>query len=116
MRVGAGADNVQDPFNPVGRGCAFETASLLVVAGHLTPQEAWNLVSDGARAVMGLPVAGPRVGARAELLAVRAQSLTDAIATAPADRIVIHEGRLVARSELRRDIATPHLSATTGVL
>lgn len=60
VRVAAGADNVQDPFNPVGRSCAFETASLLVTAGHLTPREAWHLVSDGARRVMGLPAAGPR--------------------------------------------------------
>jgi cytosine/creatinine deaminase len=116
VRVAAGADNVQDPFNPVGRSCAFETASLLVVAGHLAPAEAWHLVSDGARDVMGLPSAGPRIGCRADLLAVRARSLTEAIATAPADRLVIHKGRMVARSELRRTVAAPTLSATTGVL
>jgi cytosine deaminase len=115
VRVGAGADNVQDPFNPIGRGCAFETAALLVSAGHLSPHEAWHLVSDGARAVMGLPAAGPRVGNRAELLAVRAQNLREAIAIAPADRLVIHEGRLVARAELRCSVAAPNLSATTGV-
>ncbi len=131
VRVAAGADNVRDPFNPVGRSCAFETASLLVTAGHLSPAESWQLVSDGARDVMGLPVAGPRVGARAELLAVRADSLTEAVANGPADRLVIHRGRLVARSELRTSLAAPaalapstpsavpapsHLSATSGVL
>ena len=112
VRVGAGADNVQDPFNPVGRSDAFETASLLVTAGHLTPDEAWDLVSAGARSVMGLPAAGPHVGAHAELLAVRAHSLTEAIATAPADRLVIHAGRLVSRSELHRSIAAPVLLTT----
>jgi cytosine deaminase len=112
VRVGAGADNVQDPFNPVGRSDAFETASLLVTAGHLTPREAWDMVTTGARSVMGLPPAGPYVGGRAELLAVRAQSLTEAIAAAPADRLVIHAGRLVARSELHRTIATPVLATT----
>ena len=111
VRVAAGADNVRDPFNPVGRSDALETASLLVSAGHLPPTEAWHLVSDGARSVMGLPDAGPRVGARAELLAVRATNLLDAIANAPADRIVIHEGRMVARSELHRSVAVPVLSA-----
>jgi cytosine deaminase len=119
VRVGAGADNVRDPFTPVGRSCAFETASLLVSAGHLSPAESWHLVSDGARDVMGLPTAGPRVGAAAELLAVRAQSVTEAVANGPADRIVIHAGRMVARSELRSSVAvpaTPHLSATSGVL
>jgi cytosine deaminase len=116
VRVAAGADNVRDPFNPVGRSCAFETASLLVTAGHLSPDEAWDLVSDGARDVMGLPPAGPRVGHQAELLAVRAGSLTEAIANAPADRLVIHRGRLIARTELRSSIAAPDLSALTGVL
>lgn len=54
VRLGAGADNVRDPFNPVGRSDALETASLLVTAGHLTLVEAYTAVSDGARSVMGL--------------------------------------------------------------
>ena len=112
VRVGAGADNVQDPFNPVGRSDAFETASLLVTAGHLTPHEAWDMVTTGARSVMGLAPAGPRAGARAELLAVRARSLTEAIAGAPADRLVIHAGRLVSASELHRTVAAPVLITT----
>jgi cytosine/creatinine deaminase len=114
VRVGAGADNVQDPFNPVGRSDAFETASLLVSVGHLTPREAWDMVTVGARSVMGLPRAGPYVGGRAELLAVRARSLTEAIATSPADRLVIHAGRLVARSELHRSVAAPVLITADG--
>jgi cytosine deaminase len=105
VRVAGGADNVRDPFNPVGRSDAFETASLLVIAGHLTPAEAWHLVSDGARSVMGLPAAGPHVGARADLLALPATSLAQAIAEGPADRLVIHRGQLVARSALTRVVA-----------
>jgi len=31
VNVAAGADNLQDPFNPMGRGCPFETASLMVL-------------------------------------------------------------------------------------
>ncbi|MGU3497616.1 amidohydrolase family protein [Mycobacterium sp. C31M] len=96
--VAAGADNVRDPFNPLGRSDALETAMLAVVAGHVEPDEAIALVTDDARAVLGLPPAGPRVGARAELLAVRGTSGPDVIANAPADRVVIHDGVLVARS------------------
>ncbi len=107
VRVGAGADNVRDPFNPVGRSDALETASLLVTAGHLTLTEAYSAVSDGARSVMGLPAAGVVAGAKAELLAVRGESLSDVIANAPADRYVIHAGRLVAHSEVRSFMATP---------
>jgi cytosine deaminase len=107
VRVGAGADNVRDPFNPVGRSDALETASLLVTAGHLSLAEAYTAVSDGARSVMSLPLAGVAVGSRAELLAVRGATLSDVIANAPADRYVIHAGKLVAQSEVHYDVATP---------
>jgi cytosine deaminase len=115
VRVAAGADNVRDPFNPVGRSDAFETASLLVTAGHLTPAEAWHMVTDGARSVMGLPFAGPHVGAQADLLAVPSANLVQAIAEGPADRLVVHRGNLVARSTLSRVAARPgHTAATEG--
>ncbi|MDN4640357.1 amidohydrolase family protein [Agreia sp. PsM10] len=108
VRLGAGADNVRDPFNPVGRSDALETASLLVTAGHLTLTEAYAAVSTGARSVMNLEVrAGVSVGAKAELLAVRGDNLADVVANAPADRYVIHAGRLVAFSEVTHHTALP---------
>ncbi|MDO9397494.1 MAG: amidohydrolase family protein [Herbiconiux sp.] len=115
VRLGAGADNVRDPFNPVGRSDALETASLLVTAGHLTLDEAYAAVSDGARSVMSLPVAGVAVGARAELLAVRGANLSDVVANASADRYVVHAGRLVAQSEVIRQVASPR-TATAALL
>lgn len=109
VRVAAGADNVRDPYNPMGRSDALETAVLLVTAAHLSPAEAYRAVSDSARAVMSLPAAGPAAGALADLLAVRASGLEDALATAPADRFVLHRGRLVAagRSERTTVAGTP---------
>ncbi|PZF58309.1 cytosine deaminase [Curtobacterium sp. MCSS17_008] len=111
VRVAAGADNVRDPFNPVGRSDALETASLLVAAGHVTPDQAYAMVSDTARSVMGLPAAGPVPGRRADLLAIAASSVTDAVANAPADRIVLSRGRLVARTEVRTTVAAPAVTA-----
>ncbi len=105
VRVGAGADNVRDPFNPVGRSDALETASLLVTAGHLALDEAYAAVSDGSRSVMSLPAAGPVPGQAAELLAVRADSLAEVVAEASPERIVIHRGRIVARSTLHTELA-----------
>ncbi|QWT22806.1 amidohydrolase family protein [Subtercola sp. PAMC28395] len=107
IRFGAGADNVRDPFNPVGRSDALETASLLVTAAHLTLDEAYVAVSDGARSVMGLEAAGVGVGFAAELLAVRGVSLSDVIANASADRFVIHAGNLVAQSAVTYSVAAP---------
>jgi cytosine deaminase len=101
--VAGGGDNVRDPFNLMGRGDPLETAALLVVAGHLSPADAYDAVSVSARAVMGLPPVRIEAGAPAELLAIRATSLGDAIAFASEDRLVWHRGRLVARTRVARD-------------
>lgn len=105
VRVAAGADNVRDPFNPVGRCDHLETASLLVSAGHLAPDDAMDAVTVGARDVMGLPLAGPVAGARADLVAIKADSLGEAVAFASADRVVIHRGRLVSRTTVSTETA-----------
>jgi cytosine deaminase len=94
--VAAGADNLQDPFNLVGRADPLETAALLVMAGHLTPDDAYHAVSTASRAAMGLEPVVVAPGSPAELLAVPAASLREAIAAAPAGRVVIHRGRIVA--------------------
>ena len=111
--LAAGADNVRDPFNRVGRNDALETASLLVMAAHLTPEEAWHAVCDGARSAMGLEPVAVEAGAPAELLAVRGRSLGDAIARGSEHRIVIHRGRLVARTTLTGGIVPAAHTTTT---
>ncbi|WP_066586820.1 amidohydrolase family protein [Cellulomonas timonensis] len=98
VTVAAGGDNARDPFNPVGRLDPLETASLLVTAGHRSVDQAWRMTVPASRAVMGLPEAGPVVGRRADLLAVRAQSLGDAVALAPADRLVLRAGHVISRT------------------
>jgi len=106
--VAAGADNVRDPFNCVGRSDALETAALLVMAAHLSPEEAWEAVSGAARRAMGLHPAGPAgmaPGAPAEVLVVRGTSLVDAVARGSEHRIVIHRGRCVAHTEVRSTLA-----------
>lgn len=107
VRVAAGADNVRDPFNPIGRSDALETAALTITAAHVHPDVALAMVTDDARTVMGLPQAGATVGARAEFLAVRGTSVLDVIANAPSDRIVIHDGTIVSVSETQTWTAAP---------
>ena len=105
--VAGGADNIRDPFNPVGRADPLETASLLVTAAHQPPYSAVDLVTNEARAVLGLEPAGPQVGARADFLAVRGCDLIEVIAAAPADRVVIVNGAPVARTETTSWTAMP---------
>ncbi|GAA3991096.1 hydrolase [Allokutzneria multivorans] len=103
VTVAGGGDNVQDPFNPIGRGDPLEAAALLVSAGHLSPRAAYDAVSSGARAAMGLPEVQVRQGFPAELLAIRANGVGDAVARASAERIVIHRGRVVSRTTLTHE-------------
>jgi cytosine deaminase len=111
-RFAAGADNVRDPFNPLGNGDALQTAMLLVVAGHLTIDEAYAAVSTGAREVMALPEAGVFVGGRADLLAIAGTSLIQVVADAPASRMVFHNGSLVATTTVQSAVAAPTATST----
>lgn len=89
VNVCAGADNLQDPFCTVGRADALETATLMVMAGHDTPEAAYERVSTKARAAIGMPANG-------DILAIRAATLREAVASAAADRIVIRDGAVVS--------------------
>ncbi|MGH3154186.1 MAG: amidohydrolase family protein, partial [Streptosporangiaceae bacterium] len=99
--VAGGGDNWRDPFNPVGRIDPMETASLLVSAGHLSAARAYELVSTAARAVLGLPAAALRAGETADLLAIGACDLDEAVASGTEERMVWHRGRLVADTSVR---------------
>ena len=102
VAVAAGGDNVQDPFNLVGRSDPLEAAALMVMAAHETPGEAFDLVSNGARSVMGLSECGPWRGAVADVVAMPVRSVREAIADAGNERIVFRAGREVARSSVSR--------------
>jgi cytosine deaminase len=95
VNVAAGGDNLQDPFNPVGRACPFETAGLMVMAAHDLPVQAWRSVSTDAATVMGRR-ADIRPGASADLIAVRAATVREAIAFGPSDRVVWRNGQRVS--------------------
>ncbi|MFD9544905.1 amidohydrolase family protein [Streptomyces sp. NPDC060022] len=102
--VAGGGDNVGDPFNPMGRADPLETASLLVTAAHLTVEQGYSAISDAARQMLGLPPAGPVAGRVADLLAIKASSLTEAVGRATEDRLVFTAGRLVSRVTVRREL------------
>jgi cytosine deaminase len=98
VNVAAGADNLQDPFNPLGRACPFETAGLMILTTHLLPDEAWSTVSTNAARVLrgSQHEHGLTVGSPADLVSVAAGSVREAIANAPADRWVWRRGLLHA--------------------
>ncbi|CAN5473017.1 amidohydrolase family protein [soil metagenome] len=112
VTVGSGADNLRDPFCPIGRADPLETAALLAVTAHLTLTEAWWAVTGGARGAMGVAGGQLHVGAPAEILAVAGRDLDDAIARASARRITVHRGRVVAETTVSRSFPAADAPAT----
>lgn len=85
VNVAAGADNLQDPFNPVGRGDPLETAGLMIMTAHVLPDDALHMITEAARTAMGL---GPGV----DYVAVQASTVREAIAFGPGGRFLIRNG------------------------
>ena len=105
--VAAGADNVQDPFNLVGRSDPLETAALMVMAGHRLPADAYDMVSNMSRRVMGLDPVNFEPGDPADIVAIDAPSLRGAVADAPMSRRVYRRGRLVATADQQTRVMRP---------
>ena len=102
----AGGDNVEDPFNLLGRSDPLETAALLVLAGHVSPETALSMVTaaPGESTTRHRGALVPDVGDRADLVAIDAPSVRGAIATASPDRSVFRGGVLVAESRVHHRI------------
>ncbi|MGA5449762.1 amidohydrolase family protein [Streptomyces sp. GTA36] len=102
VRVAAGSGALRDVSNPVGRGDPLEAAYLLASRYGLRAGDAYDAVSSSARAALGLPEVRVEAGFPAELLAVRGDQLDAALSLAYS-RIVVHRGRVVARTSAVRE-------------
>ncbi|MGW4030279.1 amidohydrolase family protein [Streptomyces sp. NPDC004838] len=102
VRVAAGSGALRDASNPVGRGDPLEAAYLLASQGGLRAREAYEAVAAYAREAMGLPEVRVEAGFPAELLAVRGERISGVLSLAYS-RIVIHRGRVVARTSAVRE-------------
>jgi cytosine deaminase len=106
VNLAAGTDNIEDPFNVVGRPDPLEVSALMVMAGHLPPEAAYETVSTAARRAMGLAPVAISIGSPADLLAVRGTSLRGVIAAGDPARMVFKAGGLVARTDTSLWIAS----------
>ncbi|GAA2248718.1 hydrolase [Streptomyces amakusaensis] len=102
VRVAAGGGALRDVSNPVGRGDPLEAAYLLASQGGLGAHDAYRSVAETAREAMGLPEVRVEAGFPAELLAVRGERIAGVLSLAYS-RIVIHRGRVVARTSAVRE-------------
>jgi cytosine deaminase len=95
VRVIAGSDNIQDPFNPMGRADPMEIASLLVTAGHLSIDDAMRAVSVDAHQVLAGERHAIAVGAPADLVLAPVATPRELIAFGAHPRTTIYRGRVV---------------------
>ncbi|MGX2996698.1 hydrolase [Streptomyces sp. JNUCC 64] len=102
VRVAAGSGALRDVGNPVGRGDPLEAAFLLASRYGLRPDEAYAAVCGEAREALGLPGVRVEAGFPAELLAVRGERL-GAVLSLGYSRVVVHRGRVVARTSAVRE-------------
>jgi len=101
VAVFAGSDNIRDAWSPYGNGDMLERAMLIGYRqGFLADDDlelAFDLANGAAARVLGLADHGIRVGAAADLVAIPAASVAEAVAAHPPRALVMKRGRVVAR-------------------
>ena len=109
--VAAGSDNVRDPFNPFGDYDPLRSAQLCAMVGQLTSAAALPAALDlvTRNAALAFDGGDARVvdGAPADLVVLDERDPLAAIASPPMRLATFKAGRLVVRSELRREWAPP---------
>ena len=101
VEVFAGSDNVRDAWSPLGNGDMLERAGLVAYRQGLASDDdleiCFSLATERAALALGLSGDyGLREGAAADLIAVRAAGLPEAVAAHPPRAMVVKRGRIVA--------------------
>ena len=102
VNVAAGADNLQDPFNLVGRADPLEIASLLMTASHLSTAEAIESVTTNSSQIVTGDKQLLAVGSAANLVGIRSTTVREAIAMGPPDRFVVYGGVVISEQKRNR--------------
>jgi len=108
VNVCSGSDNIRDAWSPFGTGDMLERALFLALRLDWSKDAdiagALDCVTTKAAHALRLPQGpggyGLESGCRADFLLVRAETLGDAVARRPTDRIVIRNGRVIAENGL----------------
>lgn len=104
VTLAAGSGALRDTVNPVGRVDPLEAAFLLTACGELDEAAAYEAVSRAPRKALGLSPLRIAAGFRADVLAVRGDSLRGVLSGGHS-RVVVHGGRIVSRTSAVREFA-----------
>jgi cytosine deaminase len=102
VTVFAGSDNIRDAWSPYGNGDMLERAMLIGYRQGFRADAdlsfAFDLATSASARVLGRADYGVRVGAAADLVAIPAASIPEAVAAHPPRALVVKRGRVVARN------------------
>lgn len=95
--IHAGSDNIRDLWNPLGTGDMLERALLIALKQGFRsdPDIAVALAMCSDAAALGLPPHRLVVGAAADLVALDAETPTEAVASRPARKLVMKAGKIL---------------------
>ncbi len=100
VTVFAGSDNIRDAWSPYGNGDMLERAALIGYRQGLLADEdlalALDLATNAPAKVLGLAGYGLAEGCAADLIAIRAESVAEAVASHPPRHFVMKRGQIVA--------------------
>jgi cytosine/adenosine deaminase-related metal-dependent hydrolase len=100
VTVFAGSDNIRDAWSPYGNGDMLERAAVIGYRQDFRADEdlalAFDLATHAAARVLGLEGYGLTEGCAADLIAVGAESVAEAVASHPPRLLVMKRGRIVA--------------------
>ncbi len=103
-----GHDSVMDPWYPLGCGDPLQAAFVLVhfgqMSGHGELLSLIDMITANPARALGIEDYGIEVGKRASLVAFAAPSEIDAIRLVAPRRLVLRDGRVVARTEPARTV------------
>jgi cytosine deaminase len=99
--VFAGNDDIRDTWSPYGTGDLLERASIIGWKGDFRRDDqvetAFDLVSAAGARALGIADYGLVVGGPANLFTLAASGIPEAVAAHPTRKLVLFEGRVVAR-------------------
>ncbi len=103
-------DDVNDPYYPFGRNDQQEVASHVCHTAQMTaPSEieaAFDFVTENAAKALRLSDYGVEVGARADFNVLAAPTVQHVLRLQQPPPVVVREGRVLARNELKRGLTT----------
>lgn len=101
VTVMAGSDNIRDAWSPYGSGDMLERARIIGYRSGFNTDEdlalAFAMATTHAAEVLGVEDHGLKIGCRADLVAVAASGIPEAVATFPPRALVIKAGQVVAK-------------------